>query len=853
MKFELDKAYQPTSVESKIYSRWEKSGFFNPDNLPAMRSHKAQQAGLPGTRSKTFSISMPPPSVTGELHLGHATGITIQDIMARYHRMKGDKVLYIPGTDHAGIGTQVMVEKLIKKSGLDRHKLGREQFIKKVWAWKKKYGSRITEQIRQLGTSCDWSREHFTMDKTLTKAVQTAFIQMYKDGLIYQGNRIINWCPRCSSALSDLEVKHTTTTGKLWYLKYPIFGSTKYITVATTRPETMLGDTAVAVNPKDKRYENFIGKTVLLPLINREIPIITDKEVDIEFGSGAVKVTPAHDHFDYELGIKHKLPIINVIGQDNKMTKEAGEFYGLSLQEARNKIIDRLEDEGLLLKTKDYEHNISRCERCSSPIEPLISKQWFIKAKPLAKKAIEAVKKGKIKILPAREEKVYYHWMNNIKDWCISRQLWWGHSIPIWYNGDKIKASVTKPTGKGWVQDTDTLDTWFSSGLWTFSTLGWPNKTSDLKKYHPTSVMETGWDILFFWVARMIMMSLYFMKEVPFEKVYLHGLVLDKDGRKMSKSKGTGIDPIPMTEKYGTDAIRLSLIMGTSVGQDYRLYEEKIAGYRNFVNKLWNVSRFILSQEAQKSNKPEAKTLADKWILNKQEELMKNITLDFENLSFSEAGTKIYEFIWNDFADWYIEISKEEKNLPLLKYILENILKLAHPFIPFVTEEIWSRIYGQNKSKLLMIQAWPVGNNKNHFKKESADFELIKQLITQIRNFRAEHKIPHHQKIELNYNGKNKNLIQDNETIILKLANLKSITKGDSKKITGTISGLDYYIEYKQDASLKQNEIKKISNYIQALEKKLKNINFTKHAPPEIVATEKKKLEEQQEKLKKLL
>ncbi len=839
MKNELDKAYQPNDVESKIYYRWEKSGFFNPDNLP-------------GVRKKTFSISMPPPNVTGELHLGHATGITIQDILTRYHRMLGEKTLYLPGTDHAGIGTQVVVEKLIKQSGLDRHILGRDKFIKKVWAWKKKYGSRITTQIRQLGASCDWSREHFTMDETLTVAVQEAFIKMYKDGLIYRGNRIINWCPRCSSALSDLEVKHTTGNGKLWFIKYPIFGSTKYITVATTRPETMLGDTAVAVHPGDSRYKNYLGKKILLPLMNREIPIITDKEVDIKFGSGAVKVTPAHDHFDYELGEKHKLPIINVIGQDNKMTKEAGEFYGLSIQEARHKIIDRLEEEGLIAKTIILEHNISRCDRCASPIEPLISKQWFVRAKPLAKKAIEVIKKGQIKILPKREEKVYFHWMNNIKDWCISRQLWWGHPIPVWYNGDKIKVSSKKPNGKGWVQDTDTLDTWFSSGLWTFSTLGWPQKTKDLKTFHPTSIMETGWDILFFWVARMIMMSLYFMKEIPFEKVYLHGLVLDKDGHKMSKSKGTGIDPIPMTEKYGTDAIRLSLIMGTSVGQDYKLYEEKIAGYRNFVNKLWNVSRYILSNEIT-TDKIEIKTLADKWIITKNEQLTKNVTQELENLNFSEAGNKIYEFLWNDFADWYIEISKQEQNLPLLKNILENVLKLSHPFIPFVTEEIWSRIHGQNKSKILMIQQWPIINKGLLFKKEGSEFEFTKTLTTKIRNFRAEHNIPHNNKIKVKYFGKNADLVSKNKDIILNLAGLESFTKEKGEKITGTINELDYYIEYEQNANIKQKEIQKISSFIQALEKKLSNKNFIDRAPKNIVEAEKKKLQEQQNKLKKLL
>lgn len=840
MKTELDKAYQPQSVEAKIYQAWEKSGFFNPDKLP-------------GHRKKSFSIAMPPPNVTGELHLGHATGITIQDIMARYHRMKGDKVLYLPGTDHAGIGTQVVVEKLIKKSGLDRHKLGREKFVKKVWAWKKKYGSRITKQIRQLGTSCDWSREHFTMDETLTKAVQQAFIKLYKDGLIYQGDRIINWCPRCSSALSDLEVKHTTANGKLWYIKYPLFGSTKYITVATTRPETMLGDTAVAVHPKDKRYKQFIGKKILLPLVNREIPIITDAEVDMEFGSGAVKVTPAHDHFDYELGVKHKLPIINVIGQDNKMTKKAGEFYGRSVQEARHEIVERLEAEGLLAKTKIHEHNISRCERCASPIEPLVSKQWFIKTKSLAEKAVAVVKNGKIKIMPKREEKTYYHWMNNIKDWCISRQLWWGHPIPVWYKGGKIKVSAEKPKGAGWQQDTDTLDTWFSSGLWTFSTLGWPQKTKDLKNYHPTSVMETGWDILFFWVARMIMMSLYFMKEIPFEKVYLHGLVLDKDGKKMSKSKGTGIDPIPMTEKYGTDAIRLSLVMGTTVGQDYKLYEEKIAGYRNFINKLWNVSRFILGQEGKSKEQLKPDSLADKWILTKLQKTIQEAEKHMESLEFSEAGNKIYEFLWNDFADWYIETSKESVNLAVIKYTLESVLKLAHPFIPFVTEEIWSKIHGSAKNQMLMIQDWPQYDKKMVFPKEAKEFELIKEFIYQIRNFRAEHKIPHQQKINVMCQGPKQNMLKKNEKIILKMGGLETISYGQPKTITGTLSGLDFYIEYKQDIAVKQKQIKEISQYIQAIENKLKNKNFINKAPASVVEQEKNKLAEQKAKLNKLI
>ncbi|XOU94251.1 MAG: valine--tRNA ligase [Candidatus Kerfeldbacteria bacterium] len=840
MTEELSKAYQPNNVESQIYSKWEKSGYFNPDNLP-------------GKRTKSFSIAMPPPNVTGELHLGHATGMTMEDIMARYHRMQGEKVLYIPGTDHAGIGTQVMVEKLIKKSGLDRHTLGRDKFVKKVWAWKKQYGSRITKQIRQLGTSCDWSREHFTMDETMTVAVQTAFIKMYNDGLIYHGDRIINWCPRCSSALSDLEVIHQATTGKLWYLRYPLAGSTKYITVATTRPETMLGDTAVAVNPDDKRYKKYLGQKIILPITNREIPIITDKQVDMKFGTGAVKVTPAHDHFDYELGEKHKLKIINVIGQDNKMTKEAGVFYGLSVQQARHDILELLEAEGLLIKTKIYEHNVSRCERCKAPIEPLISKQWFIKTKPLAKKAIEVVKNGKIKIYPKREEKVYFYWMENIKDWCISRQLWWGHPIPIWYNGDKVKASVTKPSGKGWVQDTDTLDTWFSSGLWTFSTLGWPKKTKDLKTFHPTSVMETGWDILFFWIARMVMMSLYFTKEIPFEKVYLHGLVLDKDGKKMSKSKGTGIDPIPMTKKYGTDAIRLSLTLGTSVGQDFRIFEEKIAGFRNYINKLWNVSRYIFTNPYPKKTKVKPVSISDQWILSKLQWLIKETTTNLEDMKFSEAGTKIYDFLWSDFADWYIEISKEEKNIPLLYYVLENILKLSHPFIPFITEEIWSRWIGTKKEQMLIIQDWPQQDKTLINNSAETEFEFTKKFITNLRNFLAENNISPKTKLNVFYWGKKSKTIDKNLVIIQKLSKIKSIINKKSTDTTGTLPGLDYYINYEQDESVINKEIQNISKYIQTIENKLSNKNFVAHAPNNIIEKEREKLKEQQEKLKKLI
>jgi len=847
MPKQLDKAYQPKDIESAIYSKWERSGFFNPDNLP-------------GKRKKTFSVSMPPTNVTGELHLGHALGFTVQDILTRHHRMSGDRTLWLPGTDHAGISTQIMVERLLQKEGVDRHAIGREAFLKHVWAWKAKYGSRIDVQTRSLGASCDWSREHFTMDPALTKAVHKAFITLFNEGLIYRGTRIVNWCPRCATALSDLEVKHVETNGKLWYIRYPLAGTTKYVVVATTRPETMLGDTAVAVNPKDKRYQPLVGQTVLIPITNREVPIVADKRVDMAFGTGAVKVTPAHDPADFEIGQTHHLPTINVIGQDNKMTKEAEEFYGRSVQDARHDIVMRLEEEELLEKTIDYTHNQARCERCNTPIEPLISKQWFLKIAPLAKPAIAAVKSGKIHIVPKRFEKVYFHWMHNIKDWCISRQLWWGHQIPIWYceSCQEPTASSTKPKsckkckGKAFKQDEDTLDTWFSSGLWTFSTLGWPDKVKDLKLYHPTSVMETSWDILFFWVARMIMFSLKFMKQIPFHTVYLHGLVLDKEGKKMSKSKGTGIDPLPMAEKYGTDAIRLSLILGTSPGQDFRLSEEKIAGYRNFINKLWNVARFILSQPAPKG-KLEIKTLADKWIVSRLNQLTASVTTNIEDFKFSEAGTALYDFLWHDFADWYLEISKVEKNTGSLRHVLATWLKLAHPFIPFVTEEIWSRLTPTGKNNMLIVQGWPKAEKKAASKVAEKEFDLLRKFITAIRNFRAEHDIAPNEFLPVIINGKQAPLILKNAETIKTLARVSKLEQRVITKPAGSLVGLVYGIEAKVDTAKLQKEVASLSAYIQQLEAKLSNKNFIERAPKEVVDKERQKLQETQEKLKKLL
>jgi valyl-tRNA synthetase len=768
MSTEISKTYNPQEVEDKIYQKWEKSGLFNPDNLPWVKK-----------KAKPFVISMPPPNVTGDLHMGHAIALTLEDILVRYHRLKHELALWVPGTDHAGIATQIMVERMLLKEGVNRRELGRENFLKSVWAWKEKFGTKITKQIKQLGASCDWTREHFTMDKNLTAAVQEAFIKLFNDGLIYRGQRIISWCPRCFTAISDLEVAHQKKQGQLYYIKYPVIGTAdKFITVATTRPETMLGDTAVAVNLKDKRYKHLIGRKVLVPLINREIPIISDHRVDMEFGTGAVKVTPAHDPVDWEIGQKHHLPAIKVIDERAKMTYEAGgDFSGLKVKEAREKIVEKLKLHYFLQRIEDYTYQIALCERCGSIIEPLVSEQWFLSMKKLAEPAIKVVREGKIKIIPKHFAKIYFHWLHNIRDWCISRQLWWGHQIPVWYcsSCDKPIASREKPDkcpcGNDLLkQDEDTLDTWFSSALWTFSTLGWPEKTKDLKRFHPTDVMETGWDILFFWVARMIMMSLYLVKEVPFKTIYLHGLILNKDGKKMSKSKGTGVDPIIMTSKYGTDAIRLSLVLGTAAGRDFRLHEEKIASYRNFCNKLWNISRFILSQKTPKSSKPKAKSLADQWILSKLNKLTEEITNHLDKFEFGQAGEKIYEFVWHQFADWYLEISKVEQNIPVLYHVLENILILLHPFAPYITEEIWAKL--PKTKNLLIISEWPKPNKKTIDKKAGNEFKKLQNLVIKYRDSRRKRKIPPQEIFSVKIKKTNK-LVWQNKEVIEKLAKIK--------------------------------------------------------------------------------
>ncbi len=730
------KAYDPKSVEGPVYTRWQKSGYFNPDKLPNAK------------KRKPYSIAMPPANVTGELHLGHTLYLTTQDIMTRWKRMAGFAALWLPGTDHAGIATQILVERMLRENNISRHEIGRTKFLEHVWMWKKKYGSRIVEQIKRMGASCDWSREHFTMDPALSEAVQTAFLQLYDDGMIYRGERVIHWCVQDQTSISDLEVDYREEQGTLWYIKYPLLEQDGSVSVATTRPETMLGDTAVAVNPKDERYAGLVGKRVKLPITNRVVPIITDRSVDRSFGTGAVKVTPGHDIADFEMGERHRLPRISVIDQFGKMTAAAGkDFAGLDAREVRGLIVQILKDNGLIEKEESYTHSVAYCSRSNTVIEPLVSKQWFVKTNPLAARALAALRAKKTAVVPERFTKVLTRWLTDIRDWNISRQLWWGHRIPVWYciACNEPVGSLKEPRKRcakcgdnAFRQDDDTLDTWFSSGLWTFSTLGWPKKARDLARFHPTSVLGTAWDILFFWVARMMMLSLYFLKEVPFKTVYLHGLILDERGKKMSKSKGTGIDPIPMMDKYGTDALRLSVIVGTTPGLDFRMSEAKIAGQRNFCNKLWNVARYVFSQgPSPKVGGDTAKprggtTLADHWILARLKEVSGTVTQHLEHFQFSLAVETLQEFLWKDFADWYVEVHKVEKNTALLRRVLRQYLVLLHPFAPFITEAIWTSL---GKKKLLMIEPWPKARKVTAGDRAAVGkFKNFQRLIAGLRN-----------------------------------------------------------------------------------------------------------------------
>ncbi|MDD3006321.1 MAG: valine--tRNA ligase [Candidatus Pacebacteria bacterium] len=886
---EIPKAYQPQEVEDKIYKEWEESGFFNPDNLPC--------AGEGKTPEK-FVISMPPPNATGILHLGHASMLAYQDLMVRFNRLEQKQTMWLPGTDHASIATQTKVEKNIAKEGLTKYDLGREKFLERVHEYVEGSRDTIREQVRKMGSSCDWSRERYTLDEGLSEVVRQVFTMMYEDGLIYRGNRIVNWCPRCESTLADDEVEHEEKEGKFYYFKYQ---KDFPITIATTRPETKLGDVAVAVNPKDDRYKEFIGKTYKIDLGNgeHEIRIIADWTVDMAFGTGALGVTPAHSMADFQMATENDLPTIKVIGEDGKMTAEAGKDYeGLTTLEAREKIAKHFRDQGLMEKEEEVPQNLSVCYRCNAAIEPLPSLQWFIDVnkkitkdgnkyfqdKSLKEVMLRVVQEGEIKIIPERFEKTYFSWVENLRDWCVSRQLWFGHRIPVSYCEDcggvvlqkDEAAGCSKCQGSHLRQDSDTFDTWFSSGAWTFSTLmdkdfakyanfdEWVENSPDLLKYHPTSVLETGYDILPFWVARMILMTTYVLGEVPFENVYLHGMLRDKEGKKMSKSLGNGIDPLEMIEKYGTDALRLSLIIGSTPGNDLKVYEEKIETYRNFVNKVWNVSRYILMsvENVQRVEmRPEAKTLADEWILGETDHLISDVKDNLENFRFSAAGEEIYDFTWSKLADWYLEIAKVEGSKDeILLYVLERLLIVLHPFAPYVTEEIWKDF---ETGELLMVQKWPetVALQKEDTK---ANFEIVKDIITGIRNIRAEYKIEPKKKVKVVIvSVEKKDLIVAQVEIIKFLGRVEDLEVAETfaKKegmAVAVLSGVEIYVSLEGLVDMekeKQNLLKEKQNltaFVSNLQKKLGNETFVSKAPDNIIEAEKGKLSESMEKLAKI-
>ncbi len=850
----LEKAYEASSVEDQIYATWEKSGHFTPK---------------PDPKKKPFTIAMPPPNATGQLHLGHAVMLALQDIMVRYHRMKGDSTLWIPGTDHAAIATQNRVEKLIAEEGLTRHSLGRAKFLERVKEFVADSQSTIRNQVKKMGASCDWTRERYTLDEGLSEAVEAVFIKMYKDGLIYRGNRIVNWCVRCNSTLADDEVEYKEEKTNFYYFKFGPFS------IGTVRPETKYADKVVIVHPKDKRYKKWHNKKMMIPWIDGEVEmhVIADEAADMEMGSGAMTITPAHSFVDFELAQKYKIATMNIIGEDGCLTSNAGPFKGMPVKQAREEFVKILKKKKLVEKIdEEYVHNVSVCYRCGTTIEPLVSKQWFIdvnkkvisrggKKLSLKEASIEVIKKKEIEIVPKRFDKTYFNWMENLHDWCISRQIWWGHRIPAWHSdiSNEIKVQKDQPketakTGK-WKQDPDTLDTWFSSALWTFSTLGWPKKTKDLEYFHPTSVLETGHDILFFWVARMIIMSLYAMEEIPFKTVYLHGILTDKEGRKMSKSLGNGIDPLDMIAKYGTDAVRLSLVIGGAAGNSMSIYEEKIGGYRNFVNKIWNAARFALmnlesSDLKVEFSKDAIKTKADKWILSKLQRLIKEVTDDIEAFRFSDAGTKIYEFTWGEYCDWYLEISKGDLiSKPVLKHVLETLLTLLHPYTPYVTEVLWGKL---SKKNLLMIQAWPQADKALIFSKEEKELELVKTIITKIRSAKKEMKIDPVKKINAVIYSEHSKIFEEYRDPIVRMARLDQLTIAkDGEKIHNAISifhkntkvylPMEGIVDLKMERERLEKEVKNKEGAIAGIDAKLSNKGFLAQAPKDLVEREKER------------
>ncbi len=855
--------YEPQTVEDKWYQHWEQHGYF-----------KAEA----DSDKPPFTIVMPPPNVTGQLHMGHALDCTMQDILTRWRRMQGYNTLWLPGTDHAGIATQAKVEEQLRMEGTSKYDLGREKFLERVWLWKNQYGNRITHQLRKMGSSCDWSRERFTMDEGCSKAVREVFVSLYEQGLIYRDNYITNWCPHCHTTISDIEVEHKEKPGHLYYLKYPFTDGSGFIVVATTRPETMLGDTAVAVNPQDERYQAFIGKTLLLPVVNREIPVIADEYVDSEFGTGAVKITPAHDPNDFEVGRRHHLAEIKVMDRDARMTAEAGIYAGMDRWECRQALLKQLENEGILLKIEDRDHAVGHCYRCDTIIEPMVSEQWFVKMEPLAKPAIAAAREGRVEFVPARFTKIYLGWMENIRDWCISRQLWWGHRIPVWYCQDCGQTIVSKTDpeacskcgSSNLEQDLDVLDTWFSSGLWPFSTLGWPEKTEDLACYYPTSVLVTGRDIIFFWVARMIFSGLANMQEVPFRQVFIHGLVLDALGRKMSKSAGNGVDPIEVIEKYGADSLRFMLVTGNTPGNDLRFRLERLEGARNFANKIWNASRFALMNLADFDPKCQPQeselSLADLWIRGRLKTVAAEVTANLEKYELGEAARLLYEFIWDEFCDWYIEMAKPalygkaETSRTDSQYIiaqtLRQALELLHPFMPFITEEIWQKLPHDGSS--IMLADWPHFEGLTEAEKAAAEqMGVLMEAVRAIRHIRSEMNVPLGKKAEAILVTASENLaaFQKMQAYLETLAAVKvefktELAQAPEQSAHAAVKDLEIYLPLKglidldKELARLQKELAETEKDLAKIQGKLNNEGFLAKAPPEVIAKEKDKAAE---------
>lgn len=863
---ELPKTYDPKSVEDKLYKFWVDSGFFhaevNPDKKP-------------------YTIVIPPPNVTGQLHMGHAFDETLQDILIRTKRMQGYEALWMPGTDHAGIATQIKVEEnLRKEEGLTRYDLGREEFLKRVWAWKDKFGSRIISQLKKLGTSCDWDRERFTMDEGCSKAVREVFVNLYNKGLIYKGHRIINWCPHCATALSDAEVEYETQPGKLWHIRYPLADGSGDLVVATTRPETFMGDTGVAVNPNDERYKHLIGKTCILPIMNREIPIFGDEYVDMEFGTGCVKVTPCHDPNDFEMGQRHNLEQILVFNEDATVNANGGKYEGMDRYECRKAVVKDLEEGGWLVKIEDHEHNVGTCYRCGTTVEPMTSAQWFVKMAPLAKPAMDVVNEGKTKFVPDRFSKTYLRWMENVHDWCISRQLWWGHRIPAFYCEDCGEMTVSKTDvctcpkcgGTHIHQEEDVLDTWFSSALWPFSTLGWPDKTKELEYFYPTSTLVTGYDIIFFWVARMIFSGVEHMGETPFETVYIHGLVRDAQGRKMSKSLGNGIDPLEVIDQYGADALRFTLATGNSPGNDMRFSDERVQASRNFCNKIWNASRFIqmnLTIDKDKAVElPSDLAIEDKWILSKFNTLVADVTRNIDQYELGLAAAKLNDFIWENFCDWYIEIAKtrlqtgDENVQKVLCYVLSGAMQLLHPFMPFITETIWQALPHEGPS--VMVSAWPEYKDELHFAAEEAQMESLMDAVRAIRNRRAEMNVPPSKKAKVLILTEKKDTFSAGAGFFPKLAYASEIelidaVPADAAKMASVVTGdaqiympMGDLIDFEAERARLGKEKSKVEADIDFVMKKLNNPKFVDKAPEKVVAAEREKAEKLREHLAKL-